>query len=86
MCLKSPKILHLKFRIIDTTTTTVVTWEILKRRDEIYKEESEYRNIKIKRDLMEEFSASCDKAGVDMNFQLKKLITDFNKEVQDQER
>jgi hypothetical protein len=34
------------------------------------KEESEYRNIKIKRDLMDEFSASCDRAGVDMNSQL----------------
>lgn len=74
------------FRTIVTTTTTVVTWEILKRRDEKNKEESEYRNIKIKRDLINEFSATCDKAGVEMDFQLKKMITDFNREVQDQER
>ena len=69
-----------------TTTASVVTWELLKRNDDRNKSESEYRNIKIKRDLMDEFSASCDKAGVDMNFQLKKMITDFNREVQDQER
>ena len=74
------------FRTIVTTTASVVTWELLKKRDERIKEASEYRNIKIKRDLMDEFSASCDKAGVDMNFQLKKMITDFNREVQDQER
>jgi hypothetical protein len=49
------------------------------------KEVSEYRNIKIKRGLMDEFSASCDRAGVDINSQLKKLITDFNKEVQNEE-
>lgn len=74
------------FRTIITTTASVVTWELLKRRDEKNKEESEYRNIKIKRDLINEFYASCDRAGVDMNFQLKKMITDFNREVQDQER
>jgi hypothetical protein len=74
------------FRTIVTTTASVVTWELLKKRDENNKEESEYRNIKIKRDLMDEFSATCDKAGVEMDFQLKKMITDFNREVQDQER
>jgi len=69
-----------------TTTASVVTWELLKKRDERIKEASEYRNIRIKRDLMDEFSASCDRAGVDVSYQLKKLITNFNKEVQDQER
>ena len=72
------------FRTIVTTTASVVTWELLKKRNERKEESSEYRNIKIKRDLMDEFSASCNRAGVDVNSQLKKLITDFNKEVQDQ--
>ncbi len=72
------------FRTIVTTIATVVTWEILKKRDERKEESSEYRNIKIKRDLMDEFSASCNRAGVDVNSQLKKLITDFNREMQNQ--
>ncbi|WP_156885016.1 chemotaxis protein [Oribacterium sp. NK2B42] len=40
--------------------------------------------FKIKKELMDEFSASCEKAGVDEGFQLKKLITDFNDKVASQ--
>ena len=71
-------------RTIVTTTASVVTWELLKRKDEKEKQINQYRNIKIKKELMDEFSASCEKAGVDESFQLKKLITDFNEKVANQ--
>ena len=71
-------------RTIVTTTASVVTWELLKRKDKRENQTSLYRNIKIKKELMDEFSASCEKAGVDEGFQLKKLITDFNDKVASQ--